>query len=217
MVYQKIWNIPFLNGGLFECLDGREYKDSFSRESRRAAFVPNSLFWGDDTPRMPGRREGLCGIFASIISPWKKKTAGDRDSPEPGTAVHNFWKPASAFNEETASSARNESGSFYTPKKTPNTHNPSGLCSLPCGIPVTKQSHREFLILTGCSGLKMDSTKWLETRRMWNQEAPGFRKDYKKNILGKLQFILVNCQGILDMFNNIKNTIMLVWEGEKRR
>jgi hypothetical protein len=111
--------------------------------------------------------------------------------------VHNFWKPASAFNEETASSARNESGSFYTPKKTPNTHNPSGLCSLPCGIPVTKQSHREFLILTGCSGLKMDSTKWLETRRMWNQEAPGFRKDYKEKYFRQIAIYFGKLSGYI--------------------
>ena len=66
----KLFNpIPFLNGGLFECLDNfdtKEYIDGFSRERERAAFVPNCLFWGDND------HEGLIPLLNRLILPLRK-------------------------------------------------------------------------------------------------------------------------------------------------
>ncbi len=43
--------IPFLNGGLFECLDKREkgiLVDGFSDDPRNQPFVPDQLFFGEE-------------------------------------------------------------------------------------------------------------------------------------------------------------------------
>jgi len=53
-VLQLFKGIPFLNGGLFECLDrGRNYYDGFSRNSNKAAKVPNRLFFDDGDGLIP--------------------------------------------------------------------------------------------------------------------------------------------------------------------
>ena len=47
--------VPFLNGGLFECLDrkekdGRNYDwDGFSRNPKYQAKIPNALFFAKDS------------------------------------------------------------------------------------------------------------------------------------------------------------------------
>ena len=54
-IVERFKSVPFLNGGLFECLDRLEsdengknvqtYSDGFSREESRRAFLPNALFF----------------------------------------------------------------------------------------------------------------------------------------------------------------------------
>ncbi|MDR3303963.1 MAG: hypothetical protein LBS86_06085 [Treponema sp.] len=57
-------SVPFLNSGLFDCLDSmtggitQRYIDGFSREKSRAACMPNALFWGD------GVHEGVIPLFS---------------------------------------------------------------------------------------------------------------------------------------------------------
>jgi hypothetical protein len=69
-IIEKFKSVPFLNGGLFECLDSDEsddnntkhivhYIDGFSREKERRAFVPNELFWNDE--------KGLINILTVTI------------------------------------------------------------------------------------------------------------------------------------------------------
>ena len=48
--------VPFLNGGLFECLDKQtDYQDGFSRNPKRRAHIPNDLFFDD---------RGLISLFS---------------------------------------------------------------------------------------------------------------------------------------------------------
>jgi tRNA1(Val) A37 N6-methylase TrmN6 len=115
---EKFAAIPFLNGGLFDCLDRRdeldpqEYKDGFSRESKRAAFVPNCLFFGDHS------REGLVGIFSQYNFTIEENTPQDIEiALDPELLGKVFENLLGTYNEETAGTARNESGSFYTPRE----------------------------------------------------------------------------------------------------
>ncbi|PIU56903.1 MAG: hypothetical protein COS89_05460, partial [Deltaproteobacteria bacterium CG07_land_8_20_14_0_80_38_7] len=47
-------DIPFLNGGLFDCLDKENdegkvlYADGFSRNPKKQAIVPDFLFFGEE-------------------------------------------------------------------------------------------------------------------------------------------------------------------------
>ncbi|MDR2053719.1 MAG: hypothetical protein LBP80_09915, partial [Treponema sp.] len=115
---KKMESIPFLNGGLFECLDSREgreeqeYKDGFSRKSKRAAFVPNSLFFGG------GGHEGLFDIFSQYNFTIEENTPQDIEiALDPELLGKVFENLLGTYNEETAGTARNESGSFYTPRE----------------------------------------------------------------------------------------------------
>jgi hypothetical protein len=107
--------IPFLNGGLFECLDNfdtKEYEDGFSREEKRAAFVPNCLFWGNS------EHEGLIPLLNRYNFTIEENTPQDIDiALDPELLGKVFENLLGTYNEETRSTARNESGSFYTPRE----------------------------------------------------------------------------------------------------
>jgi type I restriction-modification system DNA methylase subunit len=109
--------VPFLNGGLFECLDRRsdkkqKYVDGFSRESKRAAFVPNCLFFGD------GEREGMIELFNRYNFTVEENTPQDIDiALDPELLGKVFENLLGTYNEETVGTARKESGSFYTPRE----------------------------------------------------------------------------------------------------
>ena len=115
---KKMRSIPFLNGGLFECLDRRdehkeqEYKDGFSRESARSALVPNCLFFGD------GEHEGLLEIFSQYNFTIEENTPHDIEvALDPELLGKVFENLLGTYNEETSATARKESGSFYTPRE----------------------------------------------------------------------------------------------------
>jgi predicted RNA methylase len=107
--------IPFLNGGLFECLDNfdtKEYVDGFSREEKRAAFVPNCLFWGDKD------HEGLIPLLSRFNFTIEENTPQDIDiALDPELLGKVFENLLGTYNEETSNTARKESGSFYTPRE----------------------------------------------------------------------------------------------------
>jgi hypothetical protein len=116
---KKPESVPFLNGGLFECLDKRiageeqECHDGFSQESGRAAFIPNCLFWGDG-----GKAEGILELFNRYNFTVEENTPQDIEiALDPELLGKVFENLLGTFNEETISIARNESGSFYTPRE----------------------------------------------------------------------------------------------------
>jgi type I restriction-modification system DNA methylase subunit len=118
---KKLETVPFLNGGLFECLDRPEYdgklrySDGFSREKSNAAFVPNCLFFGD------GTREGIIELFNRYTFTVEENTPQDIDlALDPELLGKVFENLLGTYNEETKSTARKESGSFYTPREIVN-------------------------------------------------------------------------------------------------
>jgi tRNA1(Val) A37 N6-methylase TrmN6 len=115
---KKFETIPFLNGGLFECLDTRDareeqiYKDGFSRERKRAAFVPNCLFWGDD------EHEGLFDIFSQYNFTIEENTPQDIEiALDPELLGKVFENLLATYDEKTEKPARNYWGAFYTPRE----------------------------------------------------------------------------------------------------
>ena len=123
--------VPFLNGGLFECLDkpkGLYLKqeqdvlyDGFSRNATRSsngnfkyrAFVPNVLFFNDDD-----NQPGLINLLNQYNFTIEENSPTDAViSLDPELLGRVFENLLADFNEETQESARKSTGSFYTPRE----------------------------------------------------------------------------------------------------
>ena len=121
--------VPFLNGGLFECLDkdqgndGKRYHlDGFSRNEntkeegnrfRQRTLIPNIFFFEKD--------KGLFSILNKYYFTVEENTPEEvQVALDPELLGNVFENLLGAFNPETEKSARNESGSFYTPKEVVN-------------------------------------------------------------------------------------------------
>lgn len=121
---KKFLDVPFLNGGLFECLDWDEptenntshkvhYVDGFSRNKDRRAFVPNILFWNEDE-----KHPGLITILSRYNFTVEESTPSDvQVALDPELLGKIFENLLGTYNPETRESARKESGSFYTPRE----------------------------------------------------------------------------------------------------
>lgn len=106
--------IPFLNGGLFECLDrGTDYSDGFSRNPKQTAKVPNRLFFDE--------AQGLIPLLSQYNFTVEENSPGDEEvALDPELLGKVFENLLGAYNPETKVAARNATGSFYTPREIVN-------------------------------------------------------------------------------------------------
>ncbi len=106
--------IPFLNGGLFECLDrGKNYSDGFSRNSNKQARLPNRLFFDE--------AQGLIPLLSQYNFTVEENSPGDEEvALDPELLGKVFENLLGAYNPETKVAARNATGSFYTPREIVN-------------------------------------------------------------------------------------------------
>ncbi len=128
-------DIPFLNGGLFECLDRTEdgtdkkrYLDGFSRNAKKRPHVPNRLFFDSgetadlstaygDTKRKAERVTGLITILNRYKFTIVENTPIDQEiALDPELLGKVFENLLASYNEETRTTARKQTGSFYTPR-----------------------------------------------------------------------------------------------------
>ena len=133
---QHFADIPFLNGGLFECLDRRieedkktYYLDGFSRNAKKRPSVPNYLFFADEIKDIDlsdvyhdNRRktESVSGLIR-ILNRYKftivENTPIDQEiALDPELLGKVFENLLASYNEETKTTARKQTGSFYTPR-----------------------------------------------------------------------------------------------------
>lgn len=130
--------IPFLNGGLFECLDyppddGQpELRiDGFSTRKEKQAFVPNILFFGDDqsidlneeygTKNKQYKVKGLIHIFNGYKFTITENTPLEEEvALDPELLGKVFENLLATYNPETKTTARKQTGSFYTPREIVN-------------------------------------------------------------------------------------------------
>lgn len=133
-------DIPFLNGGLFECLDraasespsGKEERiDGFSDSPRKQAQVPDKLFFGEENVDLNDvygtknkRLEHVRGIL-NIFNGYKFTV--DENTPieeevalDPELLGKVFENLLASYNPETETTARKQTGSFYTPREIVN-------------------------------------------------------------------------------------------------
>ncbi len=122
--------VPFLNGGLFECLDKTRYidgveqcynYDGFSRNNckfvdgryKHRATVPNNLFFEQE--------KGLISILSRYNFTIEENSPEEQQvALDPELLGKVFENLLGAYNPETKETARNQSGSFYTPREIVN-------------------------------------------------------------------------------------------------
>lgn len=120
-------NIPFINGGLFECLDkDSQYIDGFSRRSDKQAKVPDKYFFQEKEQETDLSKYGLGKVkFRGLIDIFKDYNwTTDESSPidqevalDPELLGKVFENLLASYNPETATTARKATGSYYTPKE----------------------------------------------------------------------------------------------------
>ena len=114
---------PFINGGLFDCLDSFDatgtggYRiDCFSDNPthRRLLSIPNCLFFSD-VPQ--GSEPGLIDLFDRYKFTVEENTPAEREvALDPELLGKVFENLLAAVNPETQQTARKETGSYYTPR-----------------------------------------------------------------------------------------------------
>ena len=125
--------VPFLNGGLFECLDDTAIKpakrvDGFSDRPDNPLSVPNELFFADEheenlnlaygTKNKKYKARGIIDILSSYKFTIAENTPLEEDiALDPELLGKVFENLLASYNEETKSTARKKTGSFYTPRE----------------------------------------------------------------------------------------------------
>ena len=130
--------IPFLNGGLFECLDrkikdGRTYYwDGFSRNKKHQARIPNNLFFEkgkvvDLSQEYNDKKMSSVQVTGIIEILKKYNFTVEENTPieievalDPELLGKVFENLLGSYNPETQETARNQTGSFYTPREVVN-------------------------------------------------------------------------------------------------
>ena len=136
-VIELFQDIPFLNGGLFDCLDKENeygkvlYADGFSRNPAKQAFVPDFLFFGTelevdlnktyDTKNKEYSTKGLIKILDSYKFTITENTPIEEEiALDPELLGKVFENLLASYNPETQTTARKSTGSFYTPREIVN-------------------------------------------------------------------------------------------------
>ena len=126
-------HVPFINGGLFECLDKNKtsdgveqayYNDGFSRNNiikdghyTHRAFIPNNLFFSEDE----GEKAGILTIFSRYNFTVEENSPSEQQiALDPELLGKVFENLLGVYNPETHDTARSQSGSFYTPREIVN-------------------------------------------------------------------------------------------------
>jgi len=127
--------VPFLNGGLFDCLDDKEngiYLDAFTDRDKINAqlIIPDYLFFGEDVGKDidlsefygdKNKRKVSARCIIDILKRYnftvEENTPFDQDvSLDPELLGKVFENLLASYNPETQTTARKQTGSFYTPR-----------------------------------------------------------------------------------------------------
>lgn len=136
-VMQLFKDVPFLNGGLFDCLDKPNeegkivYVDGFSRNPKKQAVVPDYIFFGEErevdlndifaTKNKKYKSKGLINLLESYKFTVAENTPIEEEiALDPELLGKVFENLLASYNPETQTTARKQTGSFYTPREIVN-------------------------------------------------------------------------------------------------
>jgi adenine-specific DNA-methyltransferase len=126
-VLELFRDIPFINGGLFDCLDRDNiYIDGFSRREEKQAKISDELFFSEEKTvdlskyGLSDKAEvsGLINILKSYNFTTDEATPIDQEiALDPELLGKVFENLLASYDEETATTARKATGSYYTPRE----------------------------------------------------------------------------------------------------
>ncbi len=201
--------IPFLNGGLFECLDGPSKDDpteilridGFSDRNDIPLCVPNELFFSDEqtvdlnaaygTQGVQHKVRGLIHILSSYKFTITENTPIEEEvALDPELLGKVFENLLAAYNPETEATARKQTGSFYTPREIVNYMTDESLIAyLKNELIAYSESQRTFSVTTPPS--QLDFTKKADpVQRELDVEAVSLSDEQKSEIEKKLRGLL---------------------------
>lgn len=130
--------VPFMNGGLFECLDHYQedengnqifyLEDGFTDDDKNVLSIPDFIFFAkdvkvdlsseyDDKSKTAVKVNGLIRILRSYKFTITENTPVEEDiALDPELLGRVFENLLASYNPETESTARKQTGSFYTPR-----------------------------------------------------------------------------------------------------
>jgi len=138
---QSLREVPFINGGLFDCLDVVYRRaenrpnirlDDFSEESDNTLCVPNELFFGalhdvdlsevyQDNKKKHEKVWPLIEILSRYKFTVEENTPLEQEiALDPELLGKVFENLLASYNEDTRTTARKATGSFYTPREVVN-------------------------------------------------------------------------------------------------
>ncbi|MCD5397127.1 MAG: Eco57I restriction-modification methylase domain-containing protein, partial [Candidatus Pacebacteria bacterium] len=123
--------IPFLNGGLFECLDKKDEGisiDGFSDVKKNQPIIPNFLFFSEEhaedlnedygTKNKKYKVRGIIKLLQTYNFTIDESTPIDVEiALDPELLGRVFENLLASYNPETATTARKATGSYYTPRE----------------------------------------------------------------------------------------------------
>jgi adenine-specific DNA-methyltransferase len=127
--FMKLFStIPFINGGLFDCLDkDKVYIDGFSRNEKKQAKISDELFFSSEEKIVDLSKyglsknvkvRGLIDILKSYNFTTDEATPIDQEiALDPELLGKVFENLLASYNPETATTARKATGSYYTPRE----------------------------------------------------------------------------------------------------
>ena len=131
-------DVPFLNGGLFDCLDKTDeeskkeiFVDGFTRNSKHQAHIPDYLFFAKEqdvdlneafgTKNKNYKVKGLLNLLESYKFTIAENTPIEEEiALDPELLGKVFENLLASYNPETQTTARKQTGSFYTPREIVN-------------------------------------------------------------------------------------------------
>ena len=139
VVLKLFSKVPFLNGGLFECLDKPDKEDpnkiiridGFSDHKDNAIRVPNFLFFSNeqdidlnkvyDTKNKTYKVRGLIDLLERYKFTINENTPIEEEvALDPELLGKVFENLLASYNPETQTTARKSTGSYYTPREIVN-------------------------------------------------------------------------------------------------
>jgi adenine-specific DNA-methyltransferase len=127
-VLKLFLDIPFINGGLFDCLDkDKVYIDGFSRNEKKQAKISDELFFSSEEKTADlsnyglskyAKVRGLIDILNSYNFTTDEATPIDQEiALDPELLGKVFENLLASYNPETQTTARKATGSYYTPRE----------------------------------------------------------------------------------------------------
>lgn len=120
-------DIPFLNGGLFECLDevgnNRHHEkriDMFSDnpKNEKKLIFPDELLFSNENKKEKNSVKGLFNILNKYKFTLEENTPVEEDvALDPELLGRIFENLLASYNPETRDTARKATGSYYTPRE----------------------------------------------------------------------------------------------------